>query len=187
VNDTVPGLLRQAVQECPDRVAVHLLEGDSSQTVTFGQLVSGATRYAHALASRGIRQGEPVIIILEHGFDLLASFFGAMLLGAIPSILPFLTEKLAPERYRKSLAALIEVTRPTAIITYQEFGPEVHGALKQGDSVRCVLLQEQIERADEPWDDELAGWSASPESIVLLQHSTGQCFVNWGTTARRSR
>ena len=51
--------------------------------------------------------------------------YGAILHGAIPSIMPFLTEKLLPERYRADLAALVSVTRPAAIVTYPEFEPEV--------------------------------------------------------------
>jgi fatty-acyl-CoA synthase len=49
-----------------------------------------------------------VVLILQHGEDLIFSFFGAVLRGAIPSIMPFLTEKLSPERYRSDLSALIE-------------------------------------------------------------------------------
>jgi len=39
------------------------------------------------------------LLILQHGRALIDAFFGAVLHGAIPSIMPFLTEKLLPERY----------------------------------------------------------------------------------------
>jgi len=180
MSATVPTLLLQALREAPQHVAVQLLEADSSQAVTYDQLLYGSSRYAHALAARGIRAGQPVVIILQHGLDLIEAFFGAMLLGAIPSILPFLSDKLTPERYRKSLEALIGVTRPTAIITYREFAPEVHRALKQGDSVRCVLLTDQLEGTVEPPMEELPGWSSPPESIALLQHSSGTTGLQKG-------
>ena len=69
------------------------------------------------------------MLILQHGADLVYAFFGAILHGAIPSIMPFLTEKLLPERYRADLAALVGITRPAAIVTYPEFEPEVRAAL----------------------------------------------------------
>jgi fatty-acyl-CoA synthase len=91
-------------------------------------------------AREGIKPGEVVILILQHGEDLVYSFWGAILHGAIPSIMPFLTEKLAPEKYRADLASLISITKPTTIVTYPEFEAEVRSALVEGDSVRHVIL-----------------------------------------------
>ncbi len=71
--------------------------------------------------------------------------------------MPFLTEKLSPEQYRQSLTALIEITAPAAIITYQEFMNEVSGAVQPGSSVRAVLVSEQIyPRTDLNFDE--PGW-----------------------------
>jgi fatty-acyl-CoA synthase len=72
-----------------------------------------------------------VVLILQHGIDLVAAFYGADLQGAVPSIMPFLTEKLLPERYRADLASLVSITEPAAIITYAEFESEVRAALHQ--------------------------------------------------------
>jgi len=69
-----------------------------------------------------------------------------MLHGAIPSILPFLIEKLLPERYRVDLAGLVSVSQPTAIVTYRDFELEVRAAVKPGeDSVRAVIFSDQVE------------------------------------------
>ncbi len=86
------------------------------------------------IVDEGLRPGEVVILILQHGEDLIYSFWGAILYGAIPSIMPFLTEKLSPERYRADLAALLSVTKPAAIVTYPEFENEIRTALKDGGS-----------------------------------------------------
>ena len=93
----------------------------------------GSSRFARTLRRQGIKPGEVVVLILQHGEDLVYSFWGAILHGAIPAIMPFLTEKLSPERYRADLAALISVTRPSAIVTYPEFEADVRSALKEGE------------------------------------------------------
>jgi hypothetical protein len=85
------------------------------------------------------------VLILQHGEDLVYAFWGAILQGAIPSIMPFLTEKLSPERYRADLSALISVTKPAAIITYPEFEGEVRSALQEGDSVHAVVATDRVE------------------------------------------
>src|SRR5271157_2775822 len=142
----------------PERVAVTLQHsGQPDLPISYRQLLRGANAYARTYARQEIKPGEVVILILQHGEDLVYSFWGAILQSAIPSIMPFLTEKLAPERYRTDLAALISVTKPTAIVTYPEFESEVRGALKESDSVRAVILTDKLESQADPDFDSLPG------------------------------
>src|SRR5690242_5665413 len=105
----------------PERVVVTMqFSGRDDLSITYNQLLHGANRYALTLERESIQPGEVVILILQHGEDLIYAFWGAILQGAIPSIMPFLTEKLAPERYKADLSALISVTKPAAIVTYPE-------------------------------------------------------------------
>ena len=116
----------------PQRVAVTLqLSGQPDLPISYRQLLRGANAYACTYARERIKPGEVIVLILQHGEDLIYSFWGAILHGAIPSIMPFLTEKLAPERYRADLAALISVTKPTAIVTYPEFESEVRERIER--------------------------------------------------------
>jgi acyl-CoA synthetase (AMP-forming)/AMP-acid ligase II len=165
----------------PERVAVILQHsGQPDLPISYRQLLRGANAYTRAYARAGIKSGEVVVLILQHGEDLINSFWGAILHGAIPSIMPFLTEKLAPERYRADLAALISVTKPTAIVTYPEFESEVRGALQEGDSVRAVILTNKLEAQSDPDFDSLLGMERSSEDIVLLQHSSGTTGLQKG-------
>src|SRR5512143_946437 len=125
----------------PEQVAIHLQQsGREDLHITYAQLMRAAASYARAYAGEEIRPGEVVVLILQHGEDLIYAFWGAILQGCIPSIMPFLTEKLSPERYRADLSALVSVTRPAAIVTYAEFENEVNSALEDGGPVRKVLL-----------------------------------------------
>ncbi len=129
----------------------------------------------------GIQPGDVVLLILQHGIDLLFAYYGTVLHGAIPSIMPFLTEKLLPERYRADLAALVSVTQPTAIITYRDFETEVRAALKPGeDSVKAVIVSDQAEVPCPAKFDTFGGLQRKPEDIVLLQHSSGTTGLQKG-------
>ncbi len=165
----------------PERAAVYLQHsGQPDLPIPYRQLLRGANAYARTYAREGIEPGEVVVLILQHGEDLIYSFWGAILHGAIPSIMPFLTEKLAPERYRADLATLISMTKPTAIVTYPEFESEVRGALKEGDSVRAVILTDKLESQSDPDFDSLLGMKRSSDDIVLLQHSSGTTGLQKG-------
>jgi fatty-acyl-CoA synthase len=185
------GPLTQALLENaeshPDRTAFILLApGQPEERMTYHSLVQGAAAYARALERQGILPGEVVVLVLQHGSDLVYSFFGAILHGAIPSIMPFLTEKLSPERYQEDMRALIQITRPAAVVTYPEFLPVVNGALHAGDSVRCVLATDASFRPGEQNPGEPAGLAGlhgldrSAGDIVLLQHSSGTTGLQKG-------
>ncbi|MFZ1042541.1 MAG: AMP-binding protein [Anaerolineales bacterium] len=178
---TFPQQLQTLHARTPERVTVILqYSGRPDLPITYRQLLRGANVYALTYAREGIKPGEVVILILQHGEDLIYSFWGAILQGAIPSIMPFLTEKLAPERYRADLSTLISVTKPSAIVTYPEFEPEVRGALHEGDSVRVVILTNKLEPRTDPDFDSLLGMKRSSGDIVLLQHSSGTTGLQKG-------
>ena len=177
---TLSRILRQFDHETPDRIAIHLLEARSDRSMTYRELILGAAGYSQILRGSGIGNGEVVIIILQHGADLIHAFWGAILGGMVPSIMPFLTEKLPPEAYRRSLASLIQVTEPAAIITYPEFLPEVEKATHEGDSVRVVIHSGQVPMLNEVDMDALPGMRCDPDEIVLLQHSSGTTGLQKG-------
>jgi len=145
-------LLKTHYETTPDKVSVTILHGGQpDRPVTYRELIQGASGYVKTFVRHGIQPGDVVLLILQHGVDLLYAYYGAILHGAIPSIMPFLTEKLLPERYRADLAALVSVTQPTAIVTYRDFEGEVRAALQPGeDSVRAVIVSDQVEGACQP-------------------------------------
>jgi len=178
---TFPERLKSLHSRTPERVAVYLqFSGRDDLSVSYDQLLHGSASFAHALSRNGVQPGEVVVLILQHGEDLLYAFWGAILHGAIPSVMPFLTEKLSPERYRADLSALISVTQPAAIVTYPEFESDVRSALQEGDSVRSVIVTNTIEPQANVDFDSLSGFQRKSEDIVLLQHSSGTTGLQKG-------
>jgi fatty-acyl-CoA synthase len=184
VARTFTDRLQQLYEQSPERVAIYMLFArQPDRPVTTRDLLHGAAGYANALAEAGIRPGEVVILILQHGEALLQAFLGAILHGAIPAIMPFLTEKLSPEQYRHSLAALFEITAPAAVITYPEFVDEVRQAMagaSLGGHVRQVIVSAGVGPALEIDFNSLPGFQRQPEDIVLLQHSSGTTGLQKG-------
>jgi len=165
----------------PERVAIYLqFSGREDLAITYDQLLQGANAYASTLVRAGIRPGEVVVLILQHGEDLIHAFWGTILHGAIPSIMPFLTEKLSPERYRADLTTLVSVTKPSAIITYPEFAAEIQMTLRDEDSACSVITTDQLEQKTDLSFDTLAGFSRTSEDIALLQHSSGTTGLQKG-------
>ena len=154
--------------------------GRDDVPITYDRLLCEASAYARAFESEGIQPGEVAVLILQHGEDLVYAFWGAILHGAIPSIMPFLTEKLSPERYKADLSSLISVTKPAAIVTYPEFEADVRAALQEGTSVRSVVVTDQIATRTDLDFDSLTGLQRESIDIVLLQHSSGTTGLQKG-------
>ncbi len=176
---TLPQIILDIASSEPDRIAIVLQQrGKPDQGITYQQLFRNASAYVEVLSQNEIQSDEVVIIVLQHGQDLVFSFFGAMFAGAIPSIMPFLTEKLSPEHYRISLQALFDVIHPAAVITYADFEVEIQRAAKNS-SVRKILIAEQIPPSTSEIGN-FCGLSREPQSIVLLQHSSGTTGLQKG-------
>ncbi len=176
-----------ARQESAQQVCLHLLSSYGQDlSLTYEDLLQRSLRYTRALVKQGIQSDEVVIIILPHGEDLVASFFGTILHGAIPSIMPYLTEKLQADKYLSSLQALFAITRPAGVITYADFEEQVRIASARGP-VREVFVAEEIHSSqfqEKPAvalsSRELKGLDRPPASIVLLQHSSGTTGLQKG-------
>jgi acyl-CoA synthetase (AMP-forming)/AMP-acid ligase II len=178
---TIPEILIDSYQDVPDQIAIHLLYQDKPpRAVSYHQLFLGSVGFAQALKEANIQPGEVVILILDHGEDLVYAFFGSILHGAIPSIMPFLTEKLSPEKYRQSLQALIEITSPGAIVTDQDFINDVELAINVSSSIKSVLIASNITLSNDVVPDHYHGSRSSPENIALLQHSSGTTGLQKG-------
>ncbi len=175
---TFQHILKYHYDQHPDQVAIYLQRaGQEDKPITYRQLLRHASSAQRKLKSEGIQPGEVVLLILQHGEELIYTYFGSILQGAIPSIMPYLTEKLQPKRYREDLASLIQVSQPAAIFTYDEFKPEVQEALSGGTSVRSLMLASECISEGEPTFDLNR---RQPQDIVLLQHSSGTTGLQKG-------
>jgi fatty-acyl-CoA synthase len=181
MTETPPQTLKRAYQNTPEKIIITLQHaGQDDRPLTYRELLDGAHAYARAYTKNGIQPGEVVILILQHSAELVFAFWGAILHGSIPSIMPFLTEKLSPERYRADLVSLLGITKPAAIVTYPDFEDEVRSALQDGDSIRAVISTATVSEPTPPNFDTLSGLTRAPEDIVLLQHSSGTTGLQKG-------
>jgi acyl-CoA synthetase (AMP-forming)/AMP-acid ligase II len=179
---TFSDLLKAHYEQTPEKVSVTILQsGQPDLPVTYRELIHGSAGYVQTYIQNGIQPGDVVTIILQHGVDIVYAYYGAILHGAIPSIMPFLTEKLLPEKYRAELASLVSITQPTAIVTYPEFEAEVRAALKPGeDSVKAVIVSDQALGPRPPDFASFGGLKRKVDDIAVLQHSSGTTGLQKG-------
>lgn len=159
----------------PDKTALTFIEGTTEQTLTYGEFFAQSARFAHALEQVGLQPSDLVVLIQQHSTALLYGFWGALMLGAVPSIFPFLTDKLDRDRYFDSTRQLVQHSGVKAIITYSALEAELRAHLPETTLINAENLQ--------PGGDVqtyLARTPAQPEDTAFLQHSSGSTGLQKG-------
>ncbi len=177
-------LIRRVIalsEQEPDAACLHLRYVDrperSLTRAEFVAYIRGAARQLHEM---GARPGDLVIIVQRDLLTLVTTFFGTSLLGAIPSILPFATEKLDPTRYRTAMAMLLNLARPALLATDTEVVEDVRTLLPEVEEHLPVVavIEPQPSGRLEVEDHLQAG--VKIEDVALLQHSSGTTGLQKG-------
>ena len=162
-----------------DRTAITLITPDDTLTLTTQEFFEQAARSARALEQAGVRQGDLVVLVLQHGAEVLSTFWGALLLGAIPSIFPFLTPKLDTQRYYESVRDLVALSEVKAVVTYGEMLPALRAHL-DGIPTLGAILDVGTLQADGAPLDYFERAPLRPEDTAFLQHSSGSTGLQKG-------
>ncbi len=154
--------------------------GKPDLPITYKALIENSYCYTIEFVKKGIEPGDIIILVLQHSLDLIYAYFGAILAGAVPSMMPFLTEKLLPEKYQQDFQALLKIIKPKAIVTYQEFKQEVFDQFSEALPVDNIFLCEDVSQENRTITANLPGFDRNPDDIVLLQHSSGTTGLQKG-------
>lgn len=180
---TLVSALNERATRSPDAVAITFIEGSEHKQITAAEFGRRAQLAAANLAANGIGSGDLVILVLQHSLELIDSFWGVVLLGAIPSIFPFLTEKLDPDLYRERVKLLVEHSGAKAVVTYAENHQPLIELLK-GIRVEVLnssdILNPTSNQDIQASDVVLRTLDILPDSIALLQHSSGSTGLQKG-------
>lgn len=187
-GQTLPHVLAQQLESTPDRIAVVLVTRSGERHMTVRQLLTGAWGYCELYRQSGVKPGEVVVNLLPPGADLLFAFLGGILLGAVPSILPFPTEKLDPIRYRENLISLMQVTHPAALVAEPGLASELRSNLAPDPALRAILghVGEDRAGAGSAAPEDWQGLTQSPEALAVLQHSSGTTGLQKGVALSHS-
>ena len=144
-----------------------------TQVITRGDFRDAVRRYAHGFMRMGIHPHELVIIAQPQNLEGIYAFWGAMMIGAIPSMFPTLTEKLDPKIYMDSMAELVRLSDAKAIFTTDDFAPQL------SQNVTCPVYGTSNFIVDESVHDDM-DYAPNPSEIAFLQHSSGSTGLQKG-------
>ncbi len=129
-------------------------------------------RYAAAMTAQGVRARDLIVIAHTQNLECMVAFWGALLIDAVPSMFPTLTEKLDPQIYMNGITALVAREGVRAVFTTDDFAPLLRPL------VTCAVYG----TSDVPTDlfDDTPIAAPDPDAIAFLQHSSGTTGLQKG-------
>ena len=161
----------------PDAVAIVFLATDAAPVVVTRAAFQARTRaYAAGLQKAGVRAGDLVIIAHIQNLESIYAFWGALQMGAIPSMFPTLTEKLDPDVYMRNMNELVRRSDVRLIFTSDAFAP----VMARTADCPVVGSSELARMAEEAAVEGFRPHAPRPEDIAFLQHSSGTTGLQKG-------
>ena len=163
-HSDIPAIIYVSTEAEPIHVSRHLFRKSSLQ-------------YANVLKRLSIGQGDLVIIAHTQNLESIYAFWGALLLGAIPSMFPTLTEKLDPDIYMRDMSQLVRPSSAKVVLTTDGFAPTL------AERVECPIYgsQQLLAQADIN-NTQLKVQPPAPQAIAFLQHSSGTTGIQKGVS-----
>lgn len=161
----------------PGPEAIIYVETDKP-TIRVGRLEfqEAVRSYAAGMKKIGLKPGDLVIIAHTQNLESIFAFWGAMLVGAIPSMFPTLTEKLDAEIYMRNLAELVQLSDVRMIFTTNEFEPELQKHVTC-QTIGSQNLARSITKAD---ISDFVPHRPNQDEVAFLQHSSGTTGLQKG-------
>ena len=172
---TIIDCLKLIFKESKEKTFCWFLNEKEPEKITCEKLILKSFDYVHTYKKLGCKPGDLVFIMLKHTPHLFYSFVGALLYGAIPSILAFPSEKQDPLRFWTSHRKLFEHSGGRVLITYKENLKNIQEHFSNGLRIK-ILTPEEIEVKEKPGSFPLI----SPQSTAFLQYSSGTTGLKKG-------
>jgi fatty-acyl-CoA synthase len=171
--------LAEQAQQSPQRIAVVLvLEDGSRETITAQELHRDAVSTGHAFGLLGINPGDIVLLALNHSRFLISAIWGALHAGAVPSVLPYLSDKMQPSLYRERLRLMVAHCEPKWLITFARYRESLSEILL-GTGCRVIGQDELLRYARQSIHPDSTNYR-SEDQMAVLQFSSGTTGIQKG-------
>ena len=164
-------VIKRAAEEADSVALIFVTEEGQTRPVTYAAFRDGLLQWAAILQGIGLKQDEVLLLVLGHSLDLLYAFWGAIYLGAIPSIFPTPAGKMDHAYYAQQVRELVTQSQIRAVVTNEEFAGELTALL---DDSTCAVMAVELARPEQLGPPPQNQWQTlSPHQIAFLQFSSG--------------
>lgn len=153
------------------------IDEDEREPATFGDFRIRARSQAAALREHSVTPGDRVVIIMPQGIAAMATFVGAMIIGAVPTFLAYPNFKIEPSKYRSGLAGVTANLNAKAVVIDEEFPEEMLAYVSLTEGAKLIRAGDGGGAGETP---EFPVPEIQAESLAFIQHSAGTTGLQKG-------
>lgn len=157
-----------------ERAIIFVSSTDAPIALTRRSFSEQVRRTANSMSALGVNPRDLVVIAHTQDLESIYSFWGALVIGAIPSMFPTLTDKLDPDIYMQNMAELVQLSDVAAVFTTDEFAPRLR------DHLSCAVFSSSDLAIHSDESEFTESYLPPPEEIAFLQHSSGTTGLQKG-------
>jgi acyl-CoA synthetase (AMP-forming)/AMP-acid ligase II len=168
VSSTVVSLLGMRAEEQPEALAYSFVSDSGRRDITYAELDRQSRAVGRVLAERHL-EGAPVLLLYPAGIDYIVAFFGCLYAGAI-AVPGYPPDHGRLDYSQRRLAAIARDAMPAAALVPEATSSALvalYRAISEPSRLRVIST------GDLPQDQ---GWrpvAAAPDSVALLQYTSG--------------
>lgn len=146
---------------------IRFSSGDNWDFTSYDHLAAKVRGVAAALGEKNLRRGGVVSLAFFSSAEFVASFFGTLAGGGIPSPLPAPIPFQDPDDYERHVAAILRAAKPALILCDPKLADAMRRAvtMAQVQGTVIVLLLEDLAEQESP--------IAARADLALLQFTSG--------------
>ena len=166
---TLPDILARASETCGNRGLIFVDEDE--QRFTWEEIEAQAQRVAAGFQALEGKPGDRVTIVCQGLRPLVTSFFGAVLAGLHPSILPTPISRHRLQGYLQHVVSIVRVAEPKFVVVDEEVELVGKPLVKEANLENKALVIRHDELIDSSSRFNLH--EATPDEIAVIQFTSG--------------
>ena len=173
-NETIVQRLESNLAHHGDQTAlVFWREAATRQRYSLCELVKRARQWARRFELDGLVPADRVVVALDHGFDLYASYLGAVLGGFVPAMIALPSAK-QHQAVTKRTAALIDRVGARVLVAEADFARHIGRCVNEVDpAIRVVGPVDAASGNEEAGPNQLSTGAIDAASPAFIQFSSG--------------